>query len=164
MDNDSKKKLRDVLSEIDPVEFRWEEEATSVGFTAQTIDDTLYITDSADTITLGNSDISTIDMSSISGNITIGANNSYNWANSGQSFTISNGVAGTQYNSDEIKLPNGKSIDLDELHDMLVTLKKRLLILTPSFEMHEKYPMLKQMYDEYVAMEKLLSGPDTEEK
>ena len=54
-------------------------------------------------------------------------------------------------------------IDIDELADMMATLKKRLLILTPSFEMHEKYPMLKEMYDEYKAMERLLSGPDSDE-
>lgn len=52
------------------------------------------------------------------------------------------------------------SIDVDELGDFIETLKRRMLILTPNFEMHEKYPMLKQLYDEYKAMERLLSGPD----
>jgi hypothetical protein len=52
------------------------------------------------------------------------------------------------------------TIDIDELAEVFETVKRRLLILTPSFEMHEKYPMLKELYDEYKAMEKLLSGPD----
>jgi hypothetical protein len=62
-----------------------------------------------------------------------------------------------------IQTKNSK-IDLDELADMMETLKKRLLILTPNFEMHEKYPMLKEMYNEYKAMEKLLGGPDSDEQ
>jgi pantoate kinase len=71
-------------------------------------------------------------------------------------------VGATSYNSCEIKF-NNKTIDLDELHDVLETVKKRLLILTPNFEMHEKYPMLKEMYNEYLAMERLLGGPDSAE-
>jgi hypothetical protein len=55
------------------------------------------------------------------------------------------------------------NIDIDELGDMMETLKKRLLILTPNFEQMEKYPMLKEMYDEYKAMERLLGGPDSNE-
>ncbi len=52
------------------------------------------------------------------------------------------------------------NIDLKELAETLRDIKERLLILTPNFQMHEKYPMLKELYDEYKAMERLLSGPD----
>ena len=52
------------------------------------------------------------------------------------------------------------SIDIDDLAELIKVLKSRLLILVPNFEKHEKYPMLKQMYDEYKAMEALLNGPD----
>ena len=59
-----------------------------------------------------------------------------------------------------IQTSNGTSLDIDELAEFMDVVKKRLLVLTPNFEMHEKYPMLKQLYDEYKAMERLLSGPD----
>lgn len=67
----------------------------------------------------------------------------------------------TNYGRDTIKTSKGKEIDLDDLADTIETIKRRLLILTPNFEMHEKYPMLKEMYEEYLAIERLLSGPDT---
>ena len=68
----------------------------------------------------------------------------------------------TEYGKTYIKT-NKHTIDLDELGDMMETLKKRLLILAPDFEKHEKYPMLKELYNEYKAMEALLSGPDSNE-
>lgn len=91
----------------------------------------------------------TLDSSYFSNsNITISNGSSSNW-----SFTSD--VKANTINTDR------NSIDIDELADIIETVKKRLLILTPSFEMHEKYPMLKELYDEYKAMEKLLSGPDS---
>lgn len=90
----------------------------------------------------------TLDSSYFNGNITIANGSSSNW-----SFTSD--VKANTINTDR------SSIDIDELADIIETVKKRLLILTPSFEMHEKYPMLKELYDEYKAMEKLLSGPDS---
>ena len=85
-----------------------------------------------------------------------------NWVSgSNISFTNSNGFHAdtTEYGKNTIK--TAKSIiDIDELAEMMETLKKRLLILTPDFEKHEKYPMLKELYNEYKAMEALLSGPD----
>lgn len=80
-------------------------------------------------------------------NITIANSVNPNWAFTGD---IKSTTIRTERNT----------IDIDELADIIETVKKRLLILTPSFEMHEKYPMLKELYDEYKAMEKLLSGPD----
>lgn len=67
----------------------------------------------------------------------------------------------TNYGQDTIKTSKGKEIDLNDLADTMDAIKRRLLILTPNFEMHEKYPMLKEMYEEYLAMERLLGGPDT---
>lgn len=90
----------------------------------------------------------TLDSSYFNGNITIANGSSSTW-----SFTSD--VKANTINTDR------SSIDIDELADIIETVKKRLLILTPSFEMHEKYPMLKELYDEYKAMEKLLSGPDS---
>jgi len=162
MDNESKNKLKDVLSTIDPVEFKWDETnmSTQTGVIAQEVDTT--------TIDL-NSAFDSTDMTIDLGSISIGSGGS-----SGTYFT-SNGIGGTTWTttlpSITINNEGGKNIiktnkhkiDIDELGDMMATLKKRLLILTPSFEMHEKYPMLKEMYDEYKAMERLLGGPDSDE-
>lgn len=116
---------------------------TSVGITAQEVGG-VYITDNTgginnsgfyttDTITLGSGTYG-IDTSSI----TFGPTNIKN----------------------TIRTPKHE-IDIDELAEFIDVVKKRLLILTPNFEKHEKYPMLKELYDEYKAMERLLSGPDS---
>lgn len=48
-------------------------------------------------------------------------------------------------------------IDLDEMAETMQAIKERLLILTPAFEKHEKYPMLKQAYEHYKLVEKMCS-------
>lgn len=177
MDDDSKNKLKDVLSAIDPVEFHWSDDnmSTQTGVIAQeigtiTTDGTIDVGGSYDTITLGPVD-ATIDLGSISiTNIgAVGSNGSYFSSNgSGQStWTIGSGQPSINIGSEGAKSfiqTNKHKIDIDELAEMMETLKKRLLILTPNFEMHEKYPMLKELYDEYKAMERLLSGPDSDEQ
>jgi hypothetical protein len=158
MDDSDKNKLKDVLSTLDPVEFKWDETNMSTGVVAQEIgavmtDGTINIGGSYDTISIGS--INSIDL----GNITLSASSTYNgpWSiSSSPSINIASD-SGKNY----IKTEKHK-IDLDELAEMMETLKKRLLILAPNFEMHEKYPMLKELYDEYKAMEKLLSGPDSD--
>ena len=171
MDDDSKSKLKDILSAIDPVEFKWEEtNMGSTGFEAQEIDlgitanvslDTITLNGSSayDTITIG--DISTISIGGVgnNGSVLMSGGSNINWA-SQPNYTIGAGLA---INSDDGKnyiKTDKHTIDIDELGDLMETLKKRLLILTPNFEMHEKYPMLKELYNEYKALEKLLSGPD----
>ena len=52
------------------------------------------------------------------------------------------------------------TINLDEMAEMMNTLKQRLLILTPNFEQHEKYPALKDLYDQYKVMEAMLKEED----
>lgn len=164
MDNDTKNKLKDVLSTMDPVEFKWDETnmSTQTGVIAQEVDTTTIDLNSAFdstnmTIDLGNISIGTVGNS--------GAYLSSNSINSGSTWTIGSQPNISIINEDSKSyIKTGKSkIDIDELADMMATLKKRLLILTPSFEMHEKYPMLKEMYDEYKAMERLLGGPDNDE-
>jgi len=158
MDNDSKNKLKDVLSTIDPVEFHWDETNTTVGIIAQDIGPiTNDSIDLSDYTMIGNN---------VNGSVlTIGASGSSNWAsNSTISFASSSSFNAdtTEYGNTTIKTAKN-TIDLDELADMMETLKKRLLIIAPNFEMHEKYPMLKELYNEYKAMEALLSGPDSDE-
>lgn len=78
------------------------------------------------------------------------------------SITSTNSVPVLQSDSVNNYITTNKNtkIDIDELGMLVDVLKKRLLILTPNFEMHEKYPMLKELYDEYKALEALLSGPE----
>jgi hypothetical protein len=153
MNDSDKDKLKDVLSTIDPVEFKWDETNTTVGVIAQEV---------------GTIDLSDYTISSgiTSGSVlTIGAAGSTNWANGPNiSFASSNTLHAdtTEYGKTTIKTARS-TIDIDELADMMDTLKKRLLILAPDFEKHEKYPMLKELYNEYKAMEALLSGPDSNE-
>lgn len=149
---DDKDKV-DTVADITPIEFHWDETNTTVGVIAQ--------------------DISTIDLSdyTITGNmasgsvLTVGANGSNNWLNNSTiSFAGSSSFNAdtTEYGKTTIKTAKS-TIDIDELADMMETLKKRLLIIAPNFEKHEKYPMLKELYNEYKAMEALLSGPDSNE-
>ena len=168
MDNESKSKLKDILSAMDPVEFKWDEtNMSSTGVVAEEVADittdgdmiTLTGLSSYDTISIG--DISTISIGAAgsNGSVLMSGGSSINWA-SQPNYTIGAGLA---INSDDGKnyiKTDKHTIDIDELGDLMETLKKRLLILTPNFEQMEKYPMLKELYDEYKAMEKLLSGPD----
>lgn len=52
------------------------------------------------------------------------------------------------------------TINLDEMAMMMETVKERLLILTPNFQMHDKYPALKDLYDQYKVMEAMLKEDD----
>ena len=45
---------------------------------------------------------------------------------------------------DAIIKTNKNTVNLDEVAVMMETLKERLLIITPDFEKHEKYPALKE--------------------
>jgi hypothetical protein len=72
-------------------------------------------------------------------------------------------LSATTYDS-TIKLNGSKptieteksSIDIDELAEILNIVKQRLLILTPAFEKHEQYPALKQAWEHYKIVEKLI--------
>lgn len=167
MDDSDKNKLKDVLSVIDPVEFQWDETnmSTQTGFVAQEVDSTtIDLSSSYDTISVTPIDLGSISIGAVGSNGAYLSSNGiggsvYSIGSSQPSINIaSDGTSGKNY----IQTKKHK-IDIDELGDMMETVKKRLLILTPNFEMHEKYPMLKEMYDEYKAMEKLLGGPDSDE-
>jgi hypothetical protein len=95
----------------------------------------------------------------------VSSTSSNNWSNGSTiSFAGSSTLHADTTTYGKTTITTAKStIDIDELAEMMETLKKRLLILTPDFEKHEKYPMLKELYNEYKAMESLLSGPDSNE-
>ena len=42
----------------------------------------------------------------------------------------------------------------------IAMIKKQLAILEPNIKLNEKFEGLRQLYNEYKTMEKLLSGPD----
>ncbi len=146
MDEDSNNKV-DTVADITPVEFKWDETNLTVGVVAQEI---------------GTIDLSDYSIGSSANTVSIASNS---WTN-GNSFSFGSSDAfnagTTEYGKTTIKTAKS-TIDIDELADMMETVKKRLLILTPNFEMHEKYPMLKELYDEYRALEALLSGPDNQQ-
>lgn len=158
--NDDDKKLTDTVT---PVEFNWSSDdmSMSTGVMAQEIGsvtlDMSTVGAAQSVYTIDTSSNDTIDLSSI----TIGGTNGGN-IGSAYSFTNNWENKNTLSGLDEIYSKSGKKINIDELAEVVETIKKRLLILAPNFELHEKYPMLKELYEEYKAMERLLGGPDNE--
>ncbi len=59
---------------------------------------------------------------------------------------------------------DGRKLPVDELMNFMETMKRRMLMLTPAFEKHERYPALKAAYDAYVVMEKLCDDNDETEQ
>lgn len=52
---------------------------------------------------------------------------------------------------------SNKSISINELIDVIDVLKQRMLILTPLFEKHERYPALLAAYSDYLLIERLIT-------
>ena len=48
-----------------------------------------------------------------------------------------------------------------DLHDRITKIEKRLLILEPNFELHDKYPSLKEAYEQYKIIERLITDEQT---
>ena len=65
---------------------------------------------------------------------------------------------------DAIIKTNKNTVNLDEIAEMMQVLKDRLLIITPDFEKHEKYPALKEAYDNYKLIEALCRDNDDDDK
>ena len=77
------------------------------------------------------------------------------WTNSVTNFSITAPNGG-----DAIIKTNKNTVNLDEMAEVVETLKERLLILAPAFEKHEKYPALKEAYDHYKLIEALCKEED----
>lgn len=56
----------------------------------------------------------------------------------------------------ELNLPTDPNFK--RLADKVVELEKRLLVLHPNEQLHEKYPALKEAYDAYLIIERLVNG------
>ena len=53
---------------------------------------------------------------------------------------------------------NAKQTDLHKIENRLIEIEKRLLILHPDFEQMEKYASLKEAYEAYKIIEKLITN------
>ena len=84
------------------------------------------------------------------------------WATMQPSVSMSTSILNinAEGGGDAIIQTNKNKINLDEVATMMETLKQRMLIITPDFEKHEKYPALKEAYDNYKALEAMLSCTD----
>jgi hypothetical protein len=51
----------------------------------------------------------------------------------------------------------GQEMNVGELIEFMTIMKERLLILTPNFEKHEKYPALKELYEQYLVVDRLIN-------
>jgi hypothetical protein len=56
----------------------------------------------------------------------------------------------------ELNLPMDPNFK--RLIDRVMELEKRLLVLHPNEALHEKYPALKEAYDAYLMIERLING------
>jgi hypothetical protein len=65
---------------------------------------------------------------------------------------------------DAVIKTNKNTVNLDEIAEMMQVLKDRLLIITPDFEKHEKYPALKEAYDNYKLIEALCRENEDDDK
>lgn len=68
------------------------------------------------------------------------------------------------YSAPNTSVTSKSTLDrLDEIEETLAAINKRLSILVPDPEMLEKWEILRDMYQQYLAAEALLSGIDADE-
>lgn len=85
--------------------------------------------------------------------------------NPNQTYTVSSGYNGYAPSiqitgkNPVIKTDQG-TLNINELIELVETLRERLLILTPNFEKMEKYAALKKAYDHYKLMESMIGDED----
>ena len=145
----------EIISKIKPVEYEWKEDdpASYVGFSAQEIDDLLKTTMTSALPT-------TIGAQGSSYTISTGANSNGTWNTSPYIFSTSN--TGLHVTSDaefdgDIKW-KGRS-----LGDLLTTIEKRLAILTPDPAKLAHYESLQKAYQHYKTLEALCDTPSKKE-
>ena len=88
--------------------------------------------------------------------------NANSFTGSGLSTTVLSIMA--EGDGDAIIATKKNKINLDEMANVVDTLKERLLILTPNFEKMEQYPALKEAYDHYKLIEALCVSNQEEKK
>jgi hypothetical protein len=89
-----------------------------------------------------------LSMNSNSGTITMATTAYVNQALSGKvTFSSSDGK---------------KQVYLDDIIDFMEVMKRRMCMLDPLLEKHDKYPALKEAYENYLLIERLCCGDDTD--
>jgi hypothetical protein len=97
-----------------------------------------------------------------SGTLSIGSN-SPQWSSIGSgstSMTTSILSIMAEGDGDAMIKTKKNTINLDQMATMMETVKERLLILAPNFELHEKYPALKEAYEHYKVLEAMMAADD----
>lgn len=56
------------------------------------------------------------------------------------------------------------SVEMDEIRDRLSDIEDMLTILQPDIELHEKFPALRNAYEEYLMIRKLINGSKTKNR
>lgn len=56
------------------------------------------------------------------------------------------------------------SLEMDEIRDRLSGIEDMLAILQPNIELHEKFPALRNAYEEYLMIKKLINGSETKNR
>lgn len=84
------------------------------------------------------------------------------------SSSITGGVSISAAIDDSVSssITGGTSISaaIDDIKKTVEALKKRMLVINPDFERHEQYPALKQAYDTYVLLDRMIfDNGDNEE-
>lgn len=73
-------------------------------------------------------------------------------------ITPTNSPVEVEINKDGVTLKDGADVNIggQSLSDFMQEVRDRLLILEPNFELMEQYPALKDAYEKYKLIEKLL--------
>ena len=100
--------------------------------------------------------------SNIGAGVGLGWSNANSFTGSGLSTTVLSIMA--EGDGDAIIATKKNKINLDEMANVVETLKERLLILTPNFEKMEQYPALKEAYEHYKLIEALCVSNQEEKK
>jgi len=75
-------------------------------------------------------------------------------------YVINDGISFASSYGDMVA--DNLTLDGVDIKETLEQIKERLLILEPNFAMHEKYPALKDAYEQYKMLEKLLNESNTD--
>ncbi len=52
---------------------------------------------------------------------------------------------------------DGRTVSVEEIVDFMEVMKRRMLILTPDLEKHEHFPALKEAYEQYLVLDRLMN-------
>lgn len=59
---------------------------------------------------------------------------------------------------------DGRSVTTNEIVDFMEIMKRRMLVIIPDFEKHAQFPALKEAYENYMVLDKLINANHTPDK